>query len=159
MESQVSGHQYLTIRERLAEKLEAIRWDPYSKRPIYYFRATSILRSPVCKTNGDRPNTPKRRIARLTNRECLFCRLVISRKQLNWSLNDILSICYEIESFSISFSVLFSSVQKDSVYRERLKVKSLRSSKRSNWKTKIAAFMKSVWWKTIKMRRHYKNVV
>lgn len=31
MESQVSGHQYMTIRERLADKLEAVRFDPYSK--------------------------------------------------------------------------------------------------------------------------------
>lgn len=31
MESAVSGHQYTTIRERLGEKLEQIRFDPYSK--------------------------------------------------------------------------------------------------------------------------------
>lgn len=31
MESMVSGHQYTAIRERLADKLEVIRWDPFSK--------------------------------------------------------------------------------------------------------------------------------
>lgn len=31
MESAVSGHKYTTIRERLADKLEEIRFDPYSK--------------------------------------------------------------------------------------------------------------------------------
>lgn len=31
MESAVSGHQYTTIRERLADKLETIRFDPYSE--------------------------------------------------------------------------------------------------------------------------------
>lgn len=31
MESAVSGHQYMVIRERLADKLEAVRFDPYSE--------------------------------------------------------------------------------------------------------------------------------
>jgi hypothetical protein len=31
MESLVSGHQFTAIRERLAEKLEMIRFDPLSK--------------------------------------------------------------------------------------------------------------------------------
>lgn len=30
MESAVSGHQFSMIRERLAEKLEIIKFDPYS---------------------------------------------------------------------------------------------------------------------------------
>lgn len=30
MESMVSGHQFTAIRERLADKLEIIRFDPYS---------------------------------------------------------------------------------------------------------------------------------
>lgn len=30
MESAVSGHHYFKIRERLAEKLEMIAFDPYS---------------------------------------------------------------------------------------------------------------------------------
>lgn len=31
MESVVSGHQFNAIRERLADKLELIKFDPYSK--------------------------------------------------------------------------------------------------------------------------------
>lgn len=31
MESAVSGHTFMVIRERLADKIEAIRFDPYSK--------------------------------------------------------------------------------------------------------------------------------
>lgn len=31
MESVVSGHQFTKIRERLADKIEIIRFDPYSK--------------------------------------------------------------------------------------------------------------------------------
>lgn len=31
MESLVSGHQFTAIRERLADKLEIVRFDPYSK--------------------------------------------------------------------------------------------------------------------------------
>lgn len=31
MESAVSGHQFTKIRERLADKLELIRFDPYSE--------------------------------------------------------------------------------------------------------------------------------
>lgn len=31
MESAVSGHQFNAIRERLADKLELLRFDPYSK--------------------------------------------------------------------------------------------------------------------------------
>lgn len=31
MESAVSGHHYMKIRERLADKLEEIRFDPYSE--------------------------------------------------------------------------------------------------------------------------------
>ncbi|XP_061499985.1 large ribosomal subunit protein bL33m isoform X1 [Anopheles gambiae] len=33
MESAVSGHQFTMIRERLADKLELQRFDPYSKGP------------------------------------------------------------------------------------------------------------------------------
>lgn len=33
MESVVSGHQFNLIRERLADKIEVIRFDPYSKYP------------------------------------------------------------------------------------------------------------------------------
>lgn len=33
MESVVSGHQFNLIRERLADKIEVIRFDPYSKCP------------------------------------------------------------------------------------------------------------------------------
>lgn len=32
MESAVSGHQFNVIRERLADKLELIKFDPYSKQ-------------------------------------------------------------------------------------------------------------------------------
>lgn len=39
MESVVSGHTFNTIRERLADKLEMIRFDPYSKYiNIYSYR-------------------------------------------------------------------------------------------------------------------------
>lgn len=31
MESVVSGHQFNTFRDRLAEKIEIVRFDPYSK--------------------------------------------------------------------------------------------------------------------------------
>lgn len=31
MESMVSGHKFNAIRERLGDKLELIRFDPYSK--------------------------------------------------------------------------------------------------------------------------------
>ena len=34
MESAVSGHQFNVIRERLADKLELIKFDPYSKLMI-----------------------------------------------------------------------------------------------------------------------------
>lgn len=37
MESAVSGHTYMTIRERLADKLETIRFDPYGKLKIFFF--------------------------------------------------------------------------------------------------------------------------
>lgn len=43
MESQVSGHQYLAIRERLADKLEEIRWDPYSKSFVIGFCESTVL--------------------------------------------------------------------------------------------------------------------
>lgn len=36
MESVVSGHTFNKIRERLADKLEIIRFDPRSKYYIYY---------------------------------------------------------------------------------------------------------------------------
>ncbi|KXJ71620.1 large ribosomal subunit protein bL33m [Aedes albopictus] len=36
MESAVSGHQFLKIRERLADKLEMIRFDPYIQRNSLY---------------------------------------------------------------------------------------------------------------------------
>ncbi|XP_055309081.1 39S ribosomal protein L33, mitochondrial [Sitodiplosis mosellana] len=36
MESAVSGHQFLQIRERLADKLETIRFDPYIQKPSVY---------------------------------------------------------------------------------------------------------------------------
>ncbi|XP_072948689.1 large ribosomal subunit protein bL33m [Epargyreus clarus] len=36
MESVVSGHQFNTIRERLAEKLEVIRFDPYIQEKCIY---------------------------------------------------------------------------------------------------------------------------
>ncbi|XP_062554230.1 large ribosomal subunit protein bL33m [Armigeres subalbatus] len=36
MESAVSGHQFLKIRERLADKLELIRFDPYIQRNSLY---------------------------------------------------------------------------------------------------------------------------
>lgn len=36
MESVVSGHQFNLIRERLADKIEVIRFDPYSKYPWNY---------------------------------------------------------------------------------------------------------------------------
>lgn len=31
VESMVSGHKYNTVRERLGDKIETIRFDPYSK--------------------------------------------------------------------------------------------------------------------------------
>ncbi|XP_065095356.1 large ribosomal subunit protein bL33m [Ochlerotatus camptorhynchus] len=36
MESAVSGHQFMKIRERLADKLEMIRFDPYIQRNSLY---------------------------------------------------------------------------------------------------------------------------
>lgn len=36
MESVVSGHQFNTIRERLAEKLEMVRFDPYIQKESVY---------------------------------------------------------------------------------------------------------------------------
>ncbi|XP_055606421.1 39S ribosomal protein L33, mitochondrial [Uranotaenia lowii] len=36
MESAVSGHQFTQIRERLADKLELIRFDPYIQRFSLY---------------------------------------------------------------------------------------------------------------------------
>ncbi|XP_055542443.1 39S ribosomal protein L33, mitochondrial [Wyeomyia smithii] len=36
MESAVSGHQFTKIRERLADKLELIRFDPYIQRNCLY---------------------------------------------------------------------------------------------------------------------------
>ncbi|CAB0009672.1 unnamed protein product [Nesidiocoris tenuis] len=39
MESMVSGHQFNYIRDRLADKLEMIRFDPYiQKEAVYYER-------------------------------------------------------------------------------------------------------------------------
>ncbi|GLV35233.1 mitochondrial ribosomal protein L33 [Carabus blaptoides fortunei] len=36
MESMVSGHQFTAIRERLADKLEVIRFDPYIQKESVY---------------------------------------------------------------------------------------------------------------------------
>lgn len=36
MESIVSGHQFNLIRERLADKLEVVRFDPYIQRMSIY---------------------------------------------------------------------------------------------------------------------------
>ncbi|XP_012264575.2 39S ribosomal protein L33, mitochondrial [Athalia rosae] len=36
MESLVSGHQYNTIRERLGDKLEKIRFDPWIQQNAFY---------------------------------------------------------------------------------------------------------------------------
>ena len=36
MQSQVTGHKYLQIRERLADKLEGFRFDPYLSAMAYY---------------------------------------------------------------------------------------------------------------------------
>ncbi|KAG8234544.1 hypothetical protein J437_LFUL014003 [Ladona fulva] len=36
MESMVSGHKYITIRERLADKLEVIRFDPHIQKECVY---------------------------------------------------------------------------------------------------------------------------
>lgn len=35
MESVVSGHTFNKIRERLGDKLEVIRFDPYSKSRVF----------------------------------------------------------------------------------------------------------------------------
>lgn len=35
VESVVSGHQFNTFRDRLAEKIEVVRFDPYSKFVVY----------------------------------------------------------------------------------------------------------------------------
>lgn len=39
MESVISGHKFNTIRERLADKLEVIRFDPFS---MYFVRIKKI---------------------------------------------------------------------------------------------------------------------
>ncbi|XP_052867665.1 39S ribosomal protein L33, mitochondrial [Anopheles cruzii] len=44
MESAVSGHQFTTIRERLAEKVEMLRFDPYIQKTSLY-RERKRLRS------------------------------------------------------------------------------------------------------------------
>lgn len=44
MESIVSGHQFNLIRERLADKLEVVRFDPYIQRMSIY-RERKKLRS------------------------------------------------------------------------------------------------------------------
>ncbi|XP_026752687.1 39S ribosomal protein L33, mitochondrial [Galleria mellonella] len=36
MESAVSGHKFVTIRERLADKLEILRYDPYIQEESLY---------------------------------------------------------------------------------------------------------------------------
>ncbi|KAM3958792.1 mitochondrial ribosomal protein L33 [Aphomia sociella] len=36
MESAVSGHKFLAIRERLADKLELLRFDPYIQHESLY---------------------------------------------------------------------------------------------------------------------------
>ncbi|XP_071441920.1 large ribosomal subunit protein bL33m [Hetaerina americana] len=36
MESMVSGHKYITIRERLADKLEVVRFDPFIQKESVY---------------------------------------------------------------------------------------------------------------------------
>lgn len=43
MESVVSGHKYNVIRDRLADKLEVIRFDPFSKFYYYYFWIAPIM--------------------------------------------------------------------------------------------------------------------
>lgn len=43
MESMISGHTFNKIRDRLADKLEVIRFDPYSKFPLL-FRCVFILK-------------------------------------------------------------------------------------------------------------------
>lgn len=35
VESVVSGHQFNTFRDRLAEKIEVVRFDPYSEFVVY----------------------------------------------------------------------------------------------------------------------------
>lgn len=37
MESAVSGHKFVTIRERLADKVEMLRFDPFSKFQLYVY--------------------------------------------------------------------------------------------------------------------------
>ncbi|XP_058061282.1 large ribosomal subunit protein bL33m [Anopheles bellator] len=44
MESAVSGHQFTTIRERLAEKVEMLRFDPFIQKTSLY-RERKRLRS------------------------------------------------------------------------------------------------------------------
>ncbi|XP_073945906.1 mitochondrial ribosomal protein L33 [Choristoneura fumiferana] len=36
MESMVSGHKFISIRERLADKLELLRFDPYIRAQSLY---------------------------------------------------------------------------------------------------------------------------
>jgi hypothetical protein len=43
MESAVSGHKVIYIRERLADKLELIRFDPYSKYVCYMTGINSVV--------------------------------------------------------------------------------------------------------------------
>lgn len=44
MESAVSGHKFTAIRERLVDKLEVIRFDPYSE---YKTISTLLVRSSI----------------------------------------------------------------------------------------------------------------
>lgn len=51
MESVVSGHRFNIIRERLGDKLEAIRFDPMSEYQLFYnllFNFTCMFRAELC---------------------------------------------------------------------------------------------------------------
>lgn len=47
MESIVSGHQFTQVRERLADKLELIRFDPYSKYKFIFFPISILTQKKV----------------------------------------------------------------------------------------------------------------
>lgn len=48
MESAVSGHKFITIRERLADKLELLRFDPYSEYCFIAQNNWSTLNKQIC---------------------------------------------------------------------------------------------------------------
>jgi hypothetical protein len=48
MESAVSGHKITCIRERLADKLEFIKFDPYSKYVCYMTATDSVVQCCGC---------------------------------------------------------------------------------------------------------------